>query len=185
MEESGLEREQGLKKFLELPNGIPGGSTFFRVFKRVKPEEPGLSLYEWLAGMRDGLLTVMIRVSGKGEHNAAHVVSAWTGGEETVPGQVAVDEKSSGIRAVLRLPGLPGIKIVVVTAGATGCWRETAAKIRTKEADYLLAVKDTTPDCTGISANILMGRKRKRSWPKKRFSAAMRPGCMFTALFGK
>jgi hypothetical protein len=80
MEESGLERVQGLKKFLEMPNGIPGGSTFFRVFKRVKPEEPGLSLYEWLAGMREAPITAVNRDGKTIRGSGFHVVSAWVGG---------------------------------------------------------------------------------------------------------
>ena len=35
MEEFGKEREEFLKRFLELPNGIPDSDTFRRVFERV------------------------------------------------------------------------------------------------------------------------------------------------------
>jgi hypothetical protein len=48
MEAFGREREEELKKFLELPHGIPDESTFFRMFKRIKPEELTGSLYGWL-----------------------------------------------------------------------------------------------------------------------------------------
>ncbi|MDR2660128.1 MAG: transposase family protein [Spirochaetaceae bacterium] len=41
MEAFGREREEELRKFPGLPNGIPDESTFFRVFKRIKPEELG------------------------------------------------------------------------------------------------------------------------------------------------
>jgi hypothetical protein len=85
LEAFGLEREQELKNFLELPNEIPDGSTFFRVFKRIKPDQPGWSLYKWLAGMWDVPLTAVnidektIRGSRNGEHNAVHEASAWRG----------------------------------------------------------------------------------------------------------
>jgi hypothetical protein len=45
MEVFGLEREEELKQFLELPNGIPDESTFYRVFQRVKPTELSSHLY--------------------------------------------------------------------------------------------------------------------------------------------
>ncbi|MDR2303256.1 MAG: transposase family protein [Treponema sp.] len=46
----GQERERELRKFLELPNRIPDESTFFRVFKRVKPEGFSASLYGLAGG---------------------------------------------------------------------------------------------------------------------------------------
>jgi hypothetical protein len=45
METFGKERGDELKKFLELPRGIPDESAFFRVFSRVKPERV-LSVFE-------------------------------------------------------------------------------------------------------------------------------------------
>ncbi|MDR1374774.1 MAG: transposase family protein, partial [Treponema sp.] len=46
MEVFGRDRETALRKFLELPAGIPDESTFFRVFSRIQPEELSRSLYE-------------------------------------------------------------------------------------------------------------------------------------------
>ena len=37
MEGFGIELEDFLRKFLELPNGIPDSDTFMRLFKRLKP----------------------------------------------------------------------------------------------------------------------------------------------------
>ena len=39
MEAFGVEIEEWLKTFLELPNGIPDSDTFRRVFERLSPEE--------------------------------------------------------------------------------------------------------------------------------------------------
>ena len=39
MEAFGVEREEWLRTFLELPNGIPDSDTFRRVFERLSPEE--------------------------------------------------------------------------------------------------------------------------------------------------
>ena len=38
MEEFGLEREEWLRTFLELPNGIPDSDTFRRLFERINPK---------------------------------------------------------------------------------------------------------------------------------------------------
>jgi hypothetical protein len=82
METFGQEREEALKKFLELPPGTPDESTFFRVCKRIKPEELMGNLYAWLAEAREGAFTIdgkTIRGSGNTEHHALQVVSAWAG----------------------------------------------------------------------------------------------------------
>ena len=39
MEEFGKEREEWLRDFLELPNGIPDSDTFRRMFERFEPNE--------------------------------------------------------------------------------------------------------------------------------------------------
>jgi predicted transposase YbfD/YdcC len=151
METFGEYREAELRKFLELPNGIPDESTFSRVFKRVKPEQLSQCLYEWLAEAREtaGRLVNIdgktIRGSGDSAHNPVHVVSAWAGEEEIVLGQVAVDEKSNEITAIPKLLDLLDIKGSVVTIDAMGCQTDIAKKIREKKADYILAVKDNQP----------------------------------------
>ena len=38
MEEFGKEREEWLRQFLTLPNGIPDSDTVWRVFERINPE---------------------------------------------------------------------------------------------------------------------------------------------------
>jgi hypothetical protein len=88
METFGVYREAELKKFLELPNGIPDESTFFWVFKQIQPGQLAQCLYEWLAGAgeTDGRAINIdgktIRGSAGGEGNPVPVVSAWAGGRE-------------------------------------------------------------------------------------------------------
>jgi predicted transposase YbfD/YdcC len=151
MEAFGREREQELKTFLELPHGIPDESTFFRVFKRIKPAELAGSLYEWLSEAREGRVTAVnidgktIRGSGNKDRSALHVVSAWAGEEEIILGQVAVEEKNNEIAAIPKLLDLLDITGAVVSIDAMGCQKEIAAKIRAGGGDYLLAVKDNQP----------------------------------------
>lgn len=44
MEDFGIDREEWLREFLELPNGIPDSDTFRRVFERVNPKALSQSL---------------------------------------------------------------------------------------------------------------------------------------------
>jgi hypothetical protein len=53
MEAFGQEREAELRKFLELPEGIPDESTFLRVFQRVNPKELSECLYLWVQEARE------------------------------------------------------------------------------------------------------------------------------------
>ena len=48
MEDFGKEREEFLRKYLELPNGIPDSDTFRRVFENINPEELSECLVNWL-----------------------------------------------------------------------------------------------------------------------------------------
>ena len=48
MEAFGHEREEWLRIFLELPNGIPDSDTFRRLFERLNPTELSECLYSWL-----------------------------------------------------------------------------------------------------------------------------------------
>ena len=148
MEAFGLEREKELRKFLELPNGIPDESTFFRVFQWLKPPALAACLYSWLAEEREiqaqkiNIDGKTARGSGKGEEKALHVVSAWAGDEEIVLGQLAVDEKSNEITAIPKLLELFDVKGATITIDAMGCQTEIAKKIREKKGNYILAVKD-------------------------------------------
>jgi predicted transposase YbfD/YdcC len=152
MEDWGLEREDWLRGFLELPHGIPDKDTFRRLFERIRPEELLASLSQWLAGPNEpGERAVNIdgktlRGSGKaGSHEALHVVSAWVGERNLVLGQVTTDEKSNEITAIPRLLDLIDIQGDVVTIDAMGCQTAIAAKIRARHADYILAVKENQP----------------------------------------
>lgn len=82
MEKFGEARQEWLKQFLELPNGIPDSDTFRRVFERLNPTALAECLYDWLAEQRPGGNVVAIdgkttRGSGKERHRAYHVVSAF------------------------------------------------------------------------------------------------------------
>jgi predicted transposase YbfD/YdcC len=152
MEEWSLEREDWLRGFLELPNGIPDKDTFRRLFERLEPQALLRSLNAWLnppsesGGREVNLDGKTARGSGKtGEHGALHVVSAWVGEHDLVLGQIAADEKSNEITAIPEVLDMIDIGGDVVTIDAMGCQTDIAGKIRRKKADYLLAVKENQP----------------------------------------
>lgn len=148
MEEFGRDREEWLRSFLELPNGIPDSDTFRRVFERVDPSALAKSLNSWLdsVGSSGGR---SVNIDGKficgsksKEHPAYNVVSAWVAENNITLAEIAVDSKSNEITAIPELLDLIDIEGDIVTIDAAGCQTEIAAKIRDKGADYVLALKD-------------------------------------------
>jgi predicted transposase YbfD/YdcC len=152
MEELGHLREAWFKEFLELPHGIPDEDTFRRLFERLNPLEVLKCLQAWLqeageSGNRE------VNIDGKtmcgsrkaGEHKAVHVVSAWVGTHNLVLGQVATEEKSNEITAIPELLDMIDIQGDIVTIDAMGCQTDIAEKIRKKNGEYILAVKENQP----------------------------------------
>src|ERR1700693_4776588 len=159
IEEFGRSKEAFFRRFLELPNGIPSHDTFRRVFQAVCPQALQCCLIDWLQGVRqtpkptastdevvaiDGktLRRTFDRARGLG---ALHLVSAWATSNGITLGQVAVVGKSNEITAIPQLIDLLDLKDCVVTIDAMGCQKDIAARIVTKEADYVLALKENQP----------------------------------------
>jgi predicted transposase YbfD/YdcC len=143
-----------LRRFLELPNGIPSHDTFGRVFGKLDPAALLLCLQDWLADLRAKLGGEHVAIDGKtlrGSHdgdtrpNALHLVSAWASEARLFLGQIAVAEKSNEITAIPQLLELLDIEGDTVTIDAMGCQKEIAKTIVAKGADYVLAVKDNQP----------------------------------------
>jgi predicted transposase YbfD/YdcC len=146
MEMFGKAKHEWLRKFLELPRGIPDSDTFRRVFERMNPNELATCLNEWVVEERQSPKSVSIdgkTICGSGNtaHSAYHVVSAWANEHGITLGQVAVDEKSNEITAIPQLLEAIDIQGAVVTIDAMGCQRAIAAMIIAKNADYVLALK--------------------------------------------
>lgn len=146
MEGFGIEREDFLRNFLELPNGIPDSDTFRRVFERLKPEEVSKCLYDWLELARENHSVVAIDGkticgSGNDNHRAYHVVSAFVAENQITLGEITVEEKTNEITAVPQLLDLIDVKGAIVTADAMSCQKSIVKKIIDCNADYTIGLK--------------------------------------------
>jgi predicted transposase YbfD/YdcC len=146
MEDFGNEREDWLKSFLELPNGIPDSDTFRRVFERINPAELSTALYDWLGAEREkrGVVAIdgkTICGSGNAEHKAYHVVSAFAAENQITLGEITVGEKSNEITAIPQLLDLIDVNGTTVTIDAMGTQTKIAEKIVKNKAEYVLALK--------------------------------------------
>ena len=146
----GKEHEKFLRKYLELPGGIPSHDTIERVFAMVSRgfmERFQRLWNEMLSGEEGGKIRRILALDGKtqrgnGSKNqkANHIVSAVDENGFCL-GQKCVDEKSNEIKAIPELLDDLNIKGSIITTDAMGTQTEIVKKIRQKHADYVLALK--------------------------------------------
>jgi len=150
IEQFGQAKEEWLRKFLTLPNGIPSHDTFGRVFGMLDPDEFQHSFISWIGAISQLTAGQIIAVDGKRlrrSHDkhlgkaAIHMVSAWASANRLVLGQLKTDEKSNEITAIPELLKLLVIKGCIVTIDAMGCQTNIAQVIVEQEGDYVLALK--------------------------------------------
>lgn len=146
----GRMKQQWLKKFLELPNGIPSHDTFGRVFSLLSPKEFQRCFLGWIQAVFTITVGQVVAIDGKmlrhsydrsNNKSAIHMVSAWASENGLTLGQVKTDEKSNEITAIPELLELLEIKGCIVTIDAMGCQKKIAAQIVDDDADYVLALK--------------------------------------------
>ncbi len=146
----GKAKEEWLREFLALPNGIPTHDTFARVLARLDPGELQGCFLRWIRALSDVTAGAVIAIDGKtlcrsfdraSGKGAITLVSAWATANQLVLGQEKVDAKSNEITAIPGLLNLLAVEGCLVTIDAMGCQREIAQRIVDKEADYVLALK--------------------------------------------
>lgn len=151
LEQFGKSKEEWLKGFLELPNGIPSHDTFGRVFALLDAQQFRDCFLAWVQAVSAVTRGQVIAIDGKTlrrSHDkslgksAIHMVSAWASENRLVLGQTKVAEKSNEITAIPELLALLDISGCIVTIDAMGCQKEIARLIIEDSGDYVLALKE-------------------------------------------
>jgi len=146
----GRAKEAWLRRFLELPHGIPSHDTFGRVFSLLQPAASAQCFRAWVASIRRVIPGEVIAIDGKTlrrSHDRAkglaalHLVSAWASANRVVLGQVATEAKSNEITAIPALLELLTLTGCIVTIDAMGCQTKIAEQIIAQDGDYVLALK--------------------------------------------
>jgi predicted transposase YbfD/YdcC len=146
-------KEEFLRKFLELPNGIPSEDTINRVFSSIDSSQFETCFIDWVNSISNLLKGQVIAIDGKtirgakskGKKSPVHMVSAWANQNNLVLGQVRVNEKSNEITAIPELIDKLFIEGNIITIDAMGTQTDIADKIIKNKADYILAVKENQP----------------------------------------
>lgn len=166
-----------LRKYIELKNGIPSHDTLCRVFGMISPDVIQQLYQKWqeLLNREEGeAIKRIICIDGKTmrsnkrkDSRPNHIVSAWSREDGFCLGQKAVEEKSNEITAIPQVLEKIQIKGQVVTIDAMGTQTAIAEKIRSKRADYVLALKGNQGNlCEDVSL-YLMDEEVKRKIREK------------------
>lgn len=148
-------KQDFLKRFLELPNGIPSHDTISRVFSLIDPRAWEECFASWMRSMGklsgekliaiDGKTLRGSKASGTGkrkqEQAALELVSAWASEDELVLAHLAVKENSNEITILPELLELLDLEGATVTLDAMGTQSDIAEQIIEQGGDYLLALK--------------------------------------------
>jgi predicted transposase YbfD/YdcC len=167
----GKSKEEWLKTFLELPNGIPSHDTIGDIFARLNPMHLQQCFMSWVQSLVKIESGEIIAIDGKtvrrsqdkvNGKNAIHMISAWANKSRVVLGQRKVDDKSNEITAVPELLKMIDVKNSVVTIDAMGCQRKIAEQIHQQGGDYVLAVKENQGKLEEAIAELFKeGQERK------------------------
>jgi predicted transposase YbfD/YdcC len=173
MEAYGRAKEEWLKQFLPLPNGIPSPDPFARVLARLKPEELQRYFLNWLHAVSELTHGEVVAIDGKtlrrsfdraAGKGAIHMVSAWATANRLVLGQQQGDEKSNEITAIPALLRRLELQGCIVTIDALGCQKESARTIVEQGADYILALKGNQGILHEEVELFFSGARRSKFW---------------------
>jgi len=145
-----VQQEEWLRKYIELPCGIPSYYTFRRVLQILDPQSLTKGMMSWTESLRSATSGQVIALDGKtlrhsfdtwSGQKSIHLLNAWVTDCGLAIGCEKVSEKSNEIPAAPDLIDKLSIKGHIVTLDAMGCQKVTASKIIEKGGDYLLCAK--------------------------------------------
>lgn len=160
------QKERWLRKYLELPNGIPTDDTIRIVMGNINTEHffrltvsllletiDGIACLSGKETHEKGIVCVdgkesrgsRRRDTGNGEVRALQTLNVYAGDYGICIGERAIKEKTNEIPAAQEILPLLDLKESIVTADAMNCQKETASAIVRAKGDYVLALKGNQP----------------------------------------
>lgn len=144
------QREDELKKYLTLKNGIPSHDTMNRHMQRIDENKLIYALCDWFCCIVNNKYPHII-IDGKAlraacdkvhDKHVPYVLNALSEITKTVIMQIGIDAKTNEITAIPEILNLLDIKDKVVTIDAIGTQKEIVEKIVDKGGYYVLPVKE-------------------------------------------
>lgn len=121
IEDLGLAREEWLRRYLNLRNGIPGHETIRRIFEALSPNELEQRFEQWMSAVCPAVAGRVIAIDGKALRGPARAgrglrqVSAYAADYGLTLGQRVCEEKSNEIIAIADLLPVLALEGAVVT----------------------------------------------------------------------
>lgn len=149
MEDFGKAHINWYRQNYSYKNGIPSHDTLGRVMSVLSPTAFKECFINWIKSLKP-IKGDTISIDGKalrhsfdnGDHKSAiYMVSAWGSKACLVLGQEKVGDKTNEITAIPKLLEILDIEGATITIDAMGCQYEIADKIKSKGAEYILALK--------------------------------------------
>jgi predicted transposase YbfD/YdcC len=144
----GKSKREWLERFLKLEYGIPDACTFRNIIKEIDTQQLHIIFCEWMKSVVSEL-TGVIAIDGKTARRTRdkskrplHVISAFSHECGLVMGQLGCEEKSNEITEIPKLLEMLEINGCIITIDAMGTQKEIAKKIISKNADYILSLKE-------------------------------------------
>lgn len=141
-------REEWLKQYIPLANGIPSVDTIARVFSLIAPDEFETAFRNWVCRLYEVKEGKIIAIDGKrlrGSYgngkSAIHMVHAFATESGIALAQVKTADKSNEITAIPELLDALLIKGCIITLDAMGCQKAIVKKIIEKSGDYVISLK--------------------------------------------
>jgi predicted transposase YbfD/YdcC len=146
-------KEKWLRKYLELPNGIPSHDTINRTISAIDPRVMQDCFIQWIREIAQLSKGTVVNIDGKrlcgsgqdGKESIVHMVSAWSDANNMVLGSYKVADKSNEITAIPKLLEMLDLSDCTITIDAIGCQKDITEKIIERKAHYVLAVKENQP----------------------------------------
>nr|WP_166155591.1 ISAs1 family transposase [Neochlamydia sp. AcF84]NGY94989.1 putative protein YbfL [Neochlamydia sp. AcF84] len=143
-----------LKKYVDLPYGIPAHDTVCRVFSLIDKNKFCECFSAWSQSLQKHSSSDIIAIDGKSLCGAygeslkgmAHMLHAWSIENGLCIAQQAVRDKSNEITALKPLLEMLDLKGCIVTTDAIHSHKKTATLISERGGDYALPIKDNEKD---------------------------------------
>lgn len=151
IEDFAYANEGWLRRFLELPNGIPSHDTLSDVIGRIDRHAFAAAFGQWVHAGLPELAGHQVAIDGKslrgsrGDDGTVHLISAYATRARLVLAASAIPDKANEITAIPGLLAQLNLAGAIVTIDAMGCQKNVARIIVGQKADYVLALKENHP----------------------------------------
>lgn len=152
IEDFGASKIDWLRKFIDLPNGVPSHDTIARVFSLIDPEHFQKVFIDWINRVRKKVKSDTICIDGKvlsgtverkagtGREKVS-TVNVWSTSQGLVLGQMRSGSGYGEANAVKDLLDILDFKGMIVVGDAGIGTRNVINKLVEKKADYLFPIK--------------------------------------------